>query len=38
MQEVKDPLTLARAFVQLVSDGRAGAVRLAMIGDGPLLP
>ncbi len=38
MQEVKDPLTLARAFVKLVSDGRAGTVRLAMIGDGPLLP
>lgn len=38
MQEVKEPLTLARAFVKLVSDGRAGAVRLAMIGDGPLLP
>ncbi len=38
MQEVKDPLTLARAFVQLVSDGRARALRLVMIGDGPLLP
>ena len=38
MQEVKDPLTLARAFVKLVSDGRAGTARLAMIGDGPLLP
>ena len=38
MQEVKDPLTLARAFVKLVCGGRVGTVRLAMIGDGPLLP
>ena len=37
MQDVKDPLTLARAFVKLVSDGRFGKVRLVIVGDGPLL-
>lgn len=36
MQEVKDPLTLARAFVQLLS--RGVDARLVLVGDGPLLP
>ncbi len=35
MQEVKDPLTLARAFVRLLSRGLD--VRLVLVGDGPLL-
>jgi sugar transferase (PEP-CTERM/EpsH1 system associated) len=35
MQEVKDPLTLARAFVRLVRRGKK--VRLVLVGDGPLL-
>jgi sugar transferase (PEP-CTERM/EpsH1 system associated) len=35
MQEVKDPLTLARAFVRLVR--RGSPVRLVFVGDGPLL-
>lgn len=37
MQEVKDPLTLARAFVRLVKQGYAPKVRLVFVGDGPLL-
>jgi sugar transferase (PEP-CTERM/EpsH1 system associated) len=38
MQEVKDQLTLARAFARLVSDvpGAEQRLRLVMIGDGPL--
>ncbi len=36
MQEVKDPLTLARAFVQLLK--RGVDARLVLVGDGPLLP
>jgi sugar transferase (PEP-CTERM/EpsH1 system associated) len=35
MQEVKDPVTLARAFVQLRK--RGVAARLVLVGDGPLL-
>lgn len=40
MQPVKDPLNLARAFVRLVTDAPTlrRRARLAMIGDGPLLP
>ena len=37
MQEVKDPLTLARAFVRLVQRGFATRVCLVLVGDGPLL-
>jgi sugar transferase (PEP-CTERM/EpsH1 system associated) len=37
MQEVKDPLTLARAFVRLVQNGLGEKARLVMVGDGPLL-
>lgn len=37
MKEVKDPLTLARAFVELVRRGLGPRVRLVMVGDGPLL-
>lgn len=37
MQEVKDPLTLARAFAKMVNDGSAPRAVLVMIGDGPLL-
>lgn len=37
MQEVKDPLTLVRAFAKLVTDGRAPNAALVMVGDGPLL-
>jgi sugar transferase (PEP-CTERM/EpsH1 system associated) len=38
MQEVKDQLTLARAFVRLVgaASGAAQRLRLVMVGDGPL--
>jgi sugar transferase (PEP-CTERM/EpsH1 system associated) len=38
MQEVKDPLTLARAFARLVegAPGAAQRFRLVMVGDGPL--
>jgi len=35
MQEVKDPLTLARAFVLLLK--RGADARLVLVGDGPLL-
>jgi len=37
MQEVKDPLTLARAFVRLVERGFASKACLVLVGDGPLL-
>lgn len=37
MQEVKDPLTLARAFVLLVQRGFASKACLVLVGDGPLL-
>lgn len=38
MQEVKDPLLLAQAFVQAlqIQPGLRGRLRLAMVGDGPL--
>ena len=38
MQQVKDQLTLARAFVELIKQhpDAAGILRLVMIGDGPL--
>jgi sugar transferase (PEP-CTERM/EpsH1 system associated) len=38
MQEVKDPLTLARAFVRLMQaePGAEQRLRLVMVGDGPL--
>ncbi len=36
MQEVKDPVTLARAFVLLVHRGLAPKARLVLVGDGPL--
>ena len=36
MQEVKDPLTLARAFVLLVQRGFASRACLVLVGDGPL--
>jgi sugar transferase (PEP-CTERM/EpsH1 system associated) len=36
MQEVKDPVTLARAFVLLVQRGLAPKTRLVLVGDGPL--
>jgi sugar transferase (PEP-CTERM/EpsH1 system associated) len=38
MQDVKDPLTLARAFVQLMQTipGARERLRLVMVGDGPL--
>jgi glycosyltransferase involved in cell wall biosynthesis len=37
MQEVKDPLTLAHAFVRLVKNGLGERARLVLVGDGPLL-
>lgn len=37
MQEVKDPLTLARAFVRLVQRGLGSKACLVLVGDGPLL-
>jgi glycosyltransferase involved in cell wall biosynthesis len=37
MQEVKDPLNLARAFVRLVQRGFASRACLVLVGDGPLL-
>jgi sugar transferase (PEP-CTERM/EpsH1 system associated) len=37
MQEVKDPITLARAFVRLVQKGYASRACLVLVGDGPLL-
>ncbi len=37
MQEVKDPLTLARAFVRLVQRGYASKACLVLVGDGLLL-
>jgi glycosyltransferase involved in cell wall biosynthesis len=38
MQDVKDPLTLARAFVRLMqaTPGSEQRLRLVMVGDGPL--
>jgi sugar transferase (PEP-CTERM/EpsH1 system associated) len=36
MQEVKDPVTLARAFTLLVQRGLAPKARLVLVGDGPL--
>jgi sugar transferase (PEP-CTERM/EpsH1 system associated) len=36
MQEVKDQLTLARAFVRAVRECGADRLRLVMVGDGPL--
>jgi glycosyltransferase involved in cell wall biosynthesis len=37
MQEVKDPITLARAFVRLFRKGYGSRVCLVLVGDGPLL-
>jgi sugar transferase (PEP-CTERM/EpsH1 system associated) len=37
MQEVKDPITLARAFVRLVQKGYGSKACLLLVGDGPLL-
>jgi sugar transferase (PEP-CTERM/EpsH1 system associated) len=37
MQEVKDPLTLARAFVRLVERGFGSKACLVLVGEGPLL-
>jgi sugar transferase (PEP-CTERM/EpsH1 system associated) len=37
MQAVKDPLTLARAFVRLVQRGYGSKACLVLVGDGPLL-
>jgi sugar transferase (PEP-CTERM/EpsH1 system associated) len=37
MQEVKDPLMLARAFVRLVERGYASKACLVLVGEGPLL-
>ncbi len=37
MQEVKDPVTLARAFVRLVQRGYGSKACLVLVGDGPLL-
>jgi sugar transferase (PEP-CTERM/EpsH1 system associated) len=37
MHEVKDPLTLARAFVRLVERGYASKACLVLVGEGPLL-
>jgi len=37
MQEVKDPVTLARAFVRLIQKGYGSKACLVLVGDGPLL-
>jgi sugar transferase (PEP-CTERM/EpsH1 system associated) len=37
MHEVKDPLTLAKAFVRLVQMGYGDKAVLVLVGDGPLL-
>jgi sugar transferase (PEP-CTERM/EpsH1 system associated) len=37
MHEVKDPITLAKAFVRLVQRGFASRACLVLVGDGPLL-
>ncbi|MGQ0834935.1 MAG: TIGR03088 family PEP-CTERM/XrtA system glycosyltransferase [Gammaproteobacteria bacterium] len=36
--EIKDPLNLVRAFIAARGDPEGGALRLVMVGDGPLKP